>query len=316
MTVPSTYHRFLHIVALITACAVFPLVIVGAGVTSKDAGMAYADWPTSGGRLINPEQWWQQDDTRWEHGHRLIGWSVGILSIAVAVMAFPAGGIVRWGGAALLLAIIVQGVAGGLRVREVSTTLAMIHGIWGQLCFALACVVALISTRNWVQSGGGGGGGGLPSPYSAFTQRLCVVVALAIFIQLVLGAVLRHFGADAALAAHLVWVVAVSFAVGWATLWIMANHPGQASLVRLVQILAILLAVQLMLGAFAFLVTYMPGHWSPVFRWAIPSAHVAVGALLLGDSVMLAALSYRLLQRAPGQASATAIESNVKVAPS
>ncbi len=60
--------RLLHGIALATACAVFPLILVGAGVTSKDAGMAYPDWPTSGGHLVNPTAWWQQSDTRWEHG--------------------------------------------------------------------------------------------------------------------------------------------------------------------------------------------------------------------------------------------------------
>ena len=45
--------------AIAVACAVFPLIFVGAGVTSKDAGMAYADWPTSAGHLVNPPAWWQ-----------------------------------------------------------------------------------------------------------------------------------------------------------------------------------------------------------------------------------------------------------------
>ncbi|MCH7924524.1 MAG: hypothetical protein IIC51_03210 [Planctomycetes bacterium] len=65
--------RALSVAAILTACAILPLVFVGAGVTSTDSGMAYKDWPTSAGHLVNPPSWWQADDTRWEHGHRLLG---------------------------------------------------------------------------------------------------------------------------------------------------------------------------------------------------------------------------------------------------
>ena len=119
--------RALSVAALLTACAILPLVFVGAGVTSTDSGMAYEDWPTSAGHLVNPPSWWQSDNTRWEHGHRLLGWTVGMLAIVVAVLSWPSGGIVRLGGVCLLAAIIIQGVLGGLRVQEVSTPLSTRH---------------------------------------------------------------------------------------------------------------------------------------------------------------------------------------------
>ena len=64
------YRRTLHIAAMITALAIFPLVFTGAGVTSKEAGMAYPDWPKSDGHLLNPPRWWHFDHTRWEHTDR------------------------------------------------------------------------------------------------------------------------------------------------------------------------------------------------------------------------------------------------------
>lgn len=288
---PATHSRWAYVFATMTAVAVFPLIFVGAGVTSKDAGMAYPDWPTSGGHLVNPPDWSQQEDTRWEHGHRLIGWTVGMFAIALAVAGWRRGGTVRRLAIATLLAIIIQGVLGGLRVRGNSTPLALMHGIWGQLCFCLACVTALAASRKWhpvdIASA---------TRTSLFTRRLTLAMAATIFIQLVLGAVIRHFNSDHALAAHLIWVIVVAFGVGWSTLWIMAHHERMTFLVRLVQFIAVLFAIQIMLGAFAFLLTNMAVRDSGAMAWLVPTAHVAVGALLLALSVVLAVAARRHLR--------------------
>jgi len=304
---PLPYGRAAHVLALLTAVAIFPLVIVGAGVTSKDAGMIFPDWPTSNDSLLNPPGWFQNELMRWEHGHRLIGWVVGMLAIALTIVCWRRGGKLRLAALATLLAIIVQGVLGGLRVTEISTELAMVHGIWGQACFSLACAVALISSRSWASAKP------TVSSVGGFTHKLTIAVIAAVLLQLILGAALRHFNSDAALAAHLVWVVGVAFAIGWATLWIMANHPDQKLSVLTVQTLAVLLAVQMVLGAFAFIVTVVGGVQSPFLLWAVPSAHVAVGALLLSGSVLLA-LTVRRTIRPAATVPSTAPEGNWKAA--
>ncbi|MCH8148802.1 MAG: COX15/CtaA family protein, partial [Planctomycetes bacterium] len=197
--------RALSVAALLTACAIVPLVFVGAGVTSTDSGMAYEDWPTSAGHLVNPPSWWQADDTRWEHGHRLLGWAVGTLAIMVAVLSWSSGGVVRLAGAGLLVAIIIQGVSGGLRVWEVSTTLALVHGIWGQLCFCLAFTLALITSKKWHSTENR-----RSFPSARSLQRLCVCGSIGVFIQLILGAALRHFDSAAALDGHLLGAVLIT----------------------------------------------------------------------------------------------------------
>ncbi len=250
--------------------------------------MAFPDWPTSSGHMINPPAWWQQEDTRWEHGHRLIGWVVGMLAIAATSFGWRRDRSVRWGTRATLLAIVVQGVLGGLRVTEVSTLLAMLHGIWGQVCFTLACITALMASRRWNAMG--------PRQWKkpgVQSRRLAVWVVLAVFLQLVFGAALRHFESDVALACHLVWLVVVCVSIGWLTLWIMGAHPGRRLLVGLTKTLAILLTVQLVLGSLAFMVTTMPKYWSPTMIWLVPSGHVALGAMILACSVMVAATAVR-----------------------
>lgn len=284
--------RLLFGVAVATACAVFPLIIVGAGVTSQDAGMAYPDWPTSGGHLVNPPQWWQQADTRWEHGHRLIGWTVGMLSILLVTLSWRRGGVMRLAAIATLIAISLQGVMGGIRVIEVSREWAMAHGIWGQLCFCLAAVCALMASSGWndrrrsIEVSRGPG-----------IRRLGIAACLVVFLQLGFGAALRHFGGNYALVAHLLWAMVVLFLLGWLAMWVMAECADRAGLTRLGRVLGGLLLAQLLLGALAFVVTVMEVPASAFVIWAVPSAHVAVGALLLACCVLLTFA----LSRSPGE---------------
>ncbi len=277
--------------AVVTACAVFPLVFVGAGVTSKDAGLAYPDWPTSGGHLINPPNWWESQDTRWEHGHRLIGWTVGMLAIAVAVLCWSRGGATRVLALTTLGAIGVQGVLGGLRVTEISTTLAMVHGVWGQVCFCLACCVALFTSRSWLA-----GRGSISVPQANVLQRLYMVGSAAVFIELVLGAAQRHFGSGTALIAHLLWAVVVALLVGWIVLGVMGQHPGRDLLETLGWMLGVLLVVQLLLGGVVWVATVAGGIHSALLIWLAPSAHVAVGTLLLAACVLLTLCAHHMLR--------------------
>jgi cytochrome c oxidase assembly protein subunit 15 len=289
----TRYQRGPYVVAVVLAVALLPLIVVGAGVTSKAAGMAYPDWPTSGGHLVNPPGWWQGEKTLWEHGHRLLGWAVGMLAIVSAAFCFRRGTTLRTLGLATLLAIVVQGVLGGMRVRAVSTPLAMVHGIWGQVCFCLACVVALLTTRGWLDSGPGVEARGV-----GFFQRGTVVATVCTFVQLVFGAMLRHFGHRDALIAHVLWAMVVILMLSWAAMWALEQYPHQALLAKLGRAMAVLVGLQMVLGGLAFLVTVMGGEWPATLRWAAPSAHVLVGAMLLACSLLMTLSSRRLLQPA------------------
>lgn len=272
------------------ACAVLPLILVGAGVTSKDAGMIFPDWPTSDGHLLNPPGWWQVDSKLWEHGHRLLGWSVGMLAIASAIACWKGTAAQRNLALATLGAIVVQGVMGGLRVREVSTWLAMLHGIFGQACFCLACVSALFSSRGWTSA---------TEPFAAqgvvTLRRGCFVALVATFLQLVVGAAYRHFGHGYALAGHLIWAVVVIIVLGWLTMWVMEQYPNRPLFPMLGKTLAALLATQLVLGGMALLVVMMGEQATGFFQWAAPSAHVLVGAMLLACVLLITLCAHKLL---------------------
>ncbi len=263
--------------------------------------MAFPDWPTSDSHLLNPPGWLEQNDKLWEHGHRLIGWVVGMSAIVLAASTFRKPGVERILGPATLLAIVVQGVMGGLRVTEVSTALAMLHGIWGQLCFCLACTTALVTSRAWLR-----GSALQAAPAASVLKKGCAITTGAVFIQLTLGAALRHFVSNAALVAHLLWAVFVALLVGWIVMWVVGQHPRRDLLGGLGRMLAVLIVTQLMLGGLALLVTTMGVIKDGPMVWMVPSAHVAVGALMLATTLLLTlSVRRRLYTREPDPAAAT-----------
>jgi cytochrome c oxidase assembly protein subunit 15 len=275
----------------VTAVLIFPLLLVGAGVTSKDAGMAFPDWPTSDGYLLNPPGWLGANDKLWEHGHRLIGWAVGLSGIVLAVICWPVKGPARLLALGTVFAIAVQGVMGGLRVTEDSTELAMVHGIWGQVCFCLAVLTALTTSRPWQQ----GPNAFLEVRSARALQGLGLFVTAGLFLQLAAGASLRHFGTGLALVIHVLWAAPVIFCLGWWVMWLMGYGWREPLLKAGPGVLGILGAVQLMLGGLAWLVTLAGGQWPVWMAWMVPTAHVGVGALMLALSVLLTVQVFRRL---------------------
>src|SRR5438034_11408301 len=75
-------HRGLHRFSLLVTGATFCLIIAGALVTSHDAGLATSDWPLSNGQFF-PKM---VGNLFWEHGHRLVATSVGLLTIVLAIL--------------------------------------------------------------------------------------------------------------------------------------------------------------------------------------------------------------------------------------
>src|SRR5919107_961357 len=70
-------HRF---TVFATGATLF-LIVAGALVTSHDAGLATNDWPLSNGQVF-PEM---VGNLFWEHGHRMVATTVGILTIVLMI---------------------------------------------------------------------------------------------------------------------------------------------------------------------------------------------------------------------------------------
>ena len=165
----------------------FVLIMLGGTVTSKGVGLAVPDWPTTFNYnmfLFPPSMW--VGGVFWEHTHRLMGSLVGLMAIAMAIWLWqteerqeqeagggagaggrdqkegshespptPVGGSpgrpwLQWFGIATLIAVTFQGIMGGLRVTELSTTWAVFHGITAQLVFCMTVLIAAATSRWWI----------------------------------------------------------------------------------------------------------------------------------------------------------------------
>ena len=230
----------------------------------------------------------------YEHSHRLIGSIVGFLTIAlmVSIWARDVRKWMKWLGVIALVAVIAQGVMGGLRVTNLSRVLAIIHACFAQAFFALTAALVLFTSRSWLQKSTN-----IETAAAARLRNLSLITLGLIYIQFIFGAVLRHTGNR--LDAHLLFAGLVTIHIFLLLRRILKNYPENSSLVRLILILSGLLAVQLTLGFGAYLAefTAFGAGVPPVVGIIITTAHVAIGALMLIVSVVLTLNVFRFTGR-------------------
>jgi heme a synthase len=279
-----------HRLAVITACATFPLLFIGGLVTSKGAGLAVPDWPTTFGYNMFVYPWSKMvGNIFYEHSHRLVASGVGFLTIALAVSLWlhERREWVRWLGAVALVLVIVQGVLGGLRVVLLENFLAIVHACLAQAFFALAVSLALFTSAEWREDITA-----RPLGDTSRLRRLAAVTTALIYLQVFFGAVLRHTGVR--LDAHLLFAALVTLHIVLLVIRIMKNHPANCRLTRPAVYLFAMLVVQLFLGAISYLAKFTTILRMPVDATVIfTTTHLAIGALMLVTSLVLALRCYR-----------------------
>ena len=244
----------------------------------------------------------------YEHSHRLIGSIVGFLTIAlmVSIWVKDARKWMKWLGVIALVAVIAQGVMGGLRVTNLSRVLAIIHACFAQAFFALTACLALFTSHSWLQTSVK-----IETTDAARLRRLSLITLGLIYIQFIFGAVLRHTGDR--LDAHLLFAGLVTIHIFLLLRRILKNYPENPAFVRLILLLGGLLAVQLTLGFGAYLAeftTFGEGV-APVAGVIITTAHVAIGALMLVVSVVLTLNIFRFTSRSEPAASRELVSDEV-----
>jgi cytochrome c oxidase assembly protein subunit 15 len=327
-----------HRWAVVLACATFPLLWVGGLVTTTDAGMAVPDWPSTFGYnlFLYPWRTWLAGpwDLFVEHGHRLLGAVVGMITIGLLIVLWRAEER-RWLrglGIAALALVVFQGVLGGMRVRLDERTLALLHGTTGPLFFALSVALAVLTSRRWriaTCQGTTGSASDLamsahrPSqcpPGVDHIRRLAFVTCVLIYLQIVLGAVVRHVPVAAepqtfalAVRFHLFMAAVLSLHLVLLVWLVLRRLWGVSPLRDLAFWLAGLLIMQLALGAGTWIVKFSIPSWAAGWistggvaiqdgGWLqthVITAHVAVGSLLFVAALALALYAHRLLPSAP-----------------
>ncbi len=305
---PEWLHRF----AAVLVCLIVLLISAGGLVKSKEAGLSVPDWPLSYGSL-NPPRWWEIENVRAEHGHRLIAGTVALLTVVLAVAVTrrePRRWVRRLAWTAVA-AVFLQALLGGVTVLLfLPTPISVSHAGLAQIFLCLVVTLAAVTSRWWRD-------GSTPAPAAPRVLRAATVTTAVIYVQILLGAVMRHTGAGLAIPdfplafgrlippsfdfpiaihfAHRVGAVTVAALVVWTVARVWREARSEARLKRPAAALAGLVVIQVALGA----TVVLSG------RAVLPNTvHVATGAMVLATSLLVTLRAWRLREGKPSEAPA------------
>jgi cytochrome c oxidase assembly protein subunit 15 len=282
---------WLHRYAVFVAVCTLLLVVAGGLVTSNAAGLSVPDWPLSYGKLMPV----MEGGVFYEHGHRMIATTVGILTIILAIWLWEAEPR-RWLrnlGWAALGAVVLQGVLGGLTVLFLlPKAISIGHACLAELFFSTTVAIAVFTSPGWKREPQVAEDSGWPS-----MRTLAAAVPVFVLCQVALGAAARHQAIG--IIPHVIGamvVVGVLFMAGIAVLSQHGSHPALGPSARTLLIVAF---VQVFLGIAAYMsriITSEAVQPMPVMVF-LTVLHVGVGALTMASSVVLALQVFRHVRR-------------------
>lgn len=282
-TIPTRQEIWLYRYACFWTAGTLILILAGGLVTSHEAGLAVPDWPLSYGRFFPP----MVGNIFWEHGHRMIAATVGILTLILAVwvqfqekrswlkkLAWISFG-----------TVLTQALLGGLTVIFLlPPAISVFHACLAQTFFCLTFVIAEFLNPA-------------PAPVAASPAEsgrdrlkpLAIMTTGFLYLQLVLGALLRHTGHG--LPFHILNAFLVGIHVMLLTTKTLRLFGGDKTLPRAALMLGALTVVQFFLGigAFVFTKALPRGGYAPEAAEIIfTTSHQTLGALILATSLFLA----------------------------
>ena len=298
----SRGRRWLHRLALLTAACTGFLVFAGGMVTSTGSGLAVPDWPLSYGTLFPP----MVGGIFYEHGHRLVAGAVALLTAGLALFAWrvePRRWVRRLAFLALV-AVLGQAVLGGLTVLFLLPIgISVSHAAVANLFFCGIVGLAVVTRPAWRAKE-------QPRVSTAIAplRGLWLAATGAIFLQVLLGALMRHSGAGLAIPdfplsfgrlvppltswpvtihfAHRLGAVAVLCLCAWVIAATLRRGRGVPHLVRPALVLGGLLPVQILLGGITI--------WSQKAP-LLTSLHVLAGTVALGVALWTTLEAWRLV---------------------
>lgn len=213
------------------------------------------------------------------------------LAIAIWTLLVEKRRWLRWLAVGAFCTVIAQAILGGLTVLlfqppAVSTA----HATVAQTFFCIAVAIALFTGRKWVEE----------QPLIEFDRQrpsLATLTWLSLFVlyvQLILGGMFRHHGMS--WWPHVVNAAIVSFVLAWTAVRAISVYSNIDAVRRPAIVMLSLLIAQLCLGFTAFLTRIAWGQNAAQPELPMVAAtvtHVAVGALLLATTVVLAIQVWR-----------------------
>ena len=195
------YSSWLNRFAWFTAFATLLLICSGGMVTSKGVGLAVPDWPTTFGynMFLFPVSKWI-GGVLFEHTHRLIASTVGFLTIILAIWLWRVEDrqTVKTLGLLAVAAVILQGILGGLRVTLLKDQIGIFHACLAQAFLGLIVLIAIVTTNSWSSLNSTGITSQVSEKLSVL-KRIAIATTVVIYLQLALGATMRHQHKDLAI---------------------------------------------------------------------------------------------------------------------
>lgn len=304
---------------LVTVFVYLPLIAVGGAVTSTESGLAVPDAVTSYGAVsvLFPFELMAEPRIFLEHSHRLFGTLAGLTTIVlmVCVLLFEPRKYCKLLALLLFGAVCVQGYMGIKRVSELSTPIAILHGVFGQIVFTLAGLLAAGLSLPWT---------GLADDQERIqaarkARKWGWIMVGCLFLQLAMGAAARHLdrmdppspGASHARLTHAAFAFVVMFVIvlaGAFAIRVGKAGAGFKGIRRLGAGLHGIVTVQFLLGwaALGLIMTRKEPLQVPTadrlaeappirtLEALVTTAHQATGAILLLLAVVTAAWLARL----------------------
>ena len=291
------YNRFLAAVSLL-------LIAAGGLVTSTGSGLAVPDWPSTYGYFMYSFPLsGMVGGILYEHGHRLIASTVGLMTIVLAVWLtwVERRRWVRRLGWIVLAAVIAQGLLGGLTVLYfLPAPVSIGHAGLAQIFFMLVVSLAVFTSPGWLSRYGRDAATTRDIVSDTALRRLSILTPIVVYVQILVGATMRHTGAGLAIPdfplafgrvvppiwdpgiavhfAHRVGAVVVVGLVVALSAHVVARQRAREELVRPALLLLLVVLTQFTLGAWTVLSEK---------HVVINTTHVATGAVLFVTSVVL-----------------------------
>jgi cytochrome c oxidase assembly protein subunit 15 len=287
----TIYNPGVHKFAVFLAVCTFALLIAGALVTSNEAALSVPDWPLSYGTLTPP----MVGGIRYEHTHRVIAATVGLLTIVLAVLLWRREER-RWMrnlGFAAIGAVVAQGILGGLTVLlYLHYGMPVAHACLAQIFFGIIVSLAVFTSLWWISERPQFEDRGSPSIHTLATLNAAVI-----FLQVVLGAGFRH--KDIPVWPHVAGAMVVLATVTWTAVVLRKRfeHSREISKARI--LLHAIFGTQFLLGFGAWwsrITTVDAPQPMPVMV-TLTVIHTVVGALLFALSVVVVLICYRMVPR-------------------
>ena len=281
------YNAWLHRYTLVVAICTLFLVVAGGLVTSNDAGLSVPDWPLSYGKLMPP----MEGGIFFEHGHRMVATTVGMLTIVLAIWLWRSDRRqwMRRLGFIALAAVIAQGLLGGATVIfMLPKPISISHACLAQLFFSTTVLIALFTSAGWGREAEMVEDTGSPS-----LHLLAAAVPLCVLAQLALGAAARHKALG--VLPHVIGAAIVTGMILWLVVRALVHAPlrGSALVLLIVAISQVFLGIAAYMSRIATLDAVQPMAVMVGFT----VAHVAVGALTMAASVVMAVQVFRHVRR-------------------